>query len=93
MDNQTQVEFIGDQGYKSRVILGTPERPRIVGLLLKTGLVKDEAQSKKFLFGFIVFCLCVSLFVLFYYVIGFGGSKEIIIRNPEFFKPTAEVSN
>ncbi len=92
MDNQNQVEFMGDQSYKSRVILGSPERPRIVNFLLKTGLVKNETQSKKFLLGFIIACLFVSLFVLFYYVIGFGGSDEVIIRNPELLKPVSEVS-
>ncbi len=65
------VQFEGEEpintSYTSRSILGTSEIPGMVKVLKKTGVVKNDKQAFRVLFGVILACIVIAIcvFVLF----------------------------
>jgi len=48
----SQLEFDGEenkQSFESRMILGAPDNPKMVKLLMRTGIFKDERKAGNFL--------------------------------------------
>lgn len=45
-------------GFKSRVILGESQTPKIINLILKSKLAKNETQA-----GYVLLCIIVLIFV------------------------------
>lgn len=52
--------------FKSRVILGQPERPKILNIILKTGIVKDEKGAVIVLLTLVALIFIISILLFFY---------------------------
>ena len=57
-DNQTNM-----QQFRSRVILGQAERPKILDIVLKTGIVKTETAAANVLIALTVIVFGLSIFI------------------------------
>lgn len=51
------------QQFRSRVILGAPERPKMLDLILKTGIVKNEKTAANVLLFAAGFIFLLSLYL------------------------------
>lgn len=56
------VEFDENQGLPNRQ-QSARKTPKLVGLIMKTGFVKDEEQANYILLGFAIFALVLSVFI------------------------------
>jgi hypothetical protein len=55
-----------DSHFRSYTILGKPQTPKILRLLIKTGIIKTEKTAGHFLLVVIIICVAISLFMLRY---------------------------
>ncbi len=66
----SNVDFNVDQPqFRSRAVLGQPQRPGIVAWLLKKGIIKDESQAGGLLVGVVLFNIVVTGIVIYFYVL------------------------
>ena len=65
-EDQTQ----DTSSFLSRSIIGTPTRPRMISLVMKTGLVKTDKGGGYFLIGVIFVSIIASFVIFFYFVLG-----------------------
>lgn len=82
------VTFDEDQSnvFKSRAILGESVQPKMVRLLVKSGLVKDEKKAGYILIGATLFFILLSIIIAKSFIFGSGDTPKGIINMSEFVK-------
>lgn len=76
MSNEVQFDTDNNQqSFRSRVILGNPTTPKMINLILKTGIVKTERQAGITLL-FIAICSLLASLVIFYFAF-FPSTKKL----------------
>ena len=58
------INFEENNNYKSRVILGQEQRPKMIDLVLKTGLVKTDKSAATVLMTLSIVIFVVSMYVI-----------------------------
>lgn len=63
----SDVEFLEESvgNFKSATILGAPRVPKMVSVLVSSGVVKSEKTAGRILFGIVILCVLVSVYLLF----------------------------
>lgn len=74
-EGQTQRQF------KSLTILGDSQSPKLVRLILKTGIVKDEKKAGNLLIAVTASCFILSAILAYLFI--FGGAKQKRIPTPQ----------
>jgi hypothetical protein len=88
-----QIEEEPRNSFKSRAILAEARAPKLVQLLLKTKIVKDEKQAGNILIGVILICLCISAYFM-YKTFNPGESVPKYIEDlPVFMREVPEYKN
>jgi hypothetical protein len=84
--------------FRSRTVFGDPTSPKMITLVLKTGIVKTDKQAANVLFLITGICFLLSIFIFYAYV--FGGlhlknkmSPEEERSRQEFFKTFEQVGS
>ena len=70
-----------NNSYKSRVVLGSSATPKMVQMILKTGIVKTEKQGGNMLLGIAILCLALAIWISYSFV--FGGRIGPVKLTPE----------
>lgn len=83
------LEFQENNSFKSRVILAQAERPKILNLILKTGIVKDEKSAVYVIFGIIVICILAAIYIYTTFI----GNTVNPITQEEYSNLPDEVKN
>ena len=91
----SEIQFDEDNdlrsSFKSRTILGAPSTPRMVQVLLKTGLVKDEKKAGNLLLGIAVLCFILSALIAYLYIFnGFSQQRTLTPIDIESVKTRRE---
>ncbi len=85
--NPSSVQFDEDRSqFTSRRIIGSPERPAFVQLLIKAGIVKTEGQSYYALILISVISLAITIILLGHYVFGIGNPTKVRYNVPDQVK-------
>ncbi|MES2623040.1 MAG: hypothetical protein V4576_01375 [Patescibacteria group bacterium] len=72
--------------FKSRVVLGQPEHPKVLDFILKTGIVKTEKSALT-----ILILLTVLIFGISIYIFATGATSETIVA-PQITYPDGSKS-
>ncbi len=54
-----------DSSYKSRTILGQPKTPKMIGFLIRKGIVKNEKSAGVLLIFLISICVILTIYTAF----------------------------
>lgn len=83
-----EVDFMENNEFhiKSRKLLGEPQTPTMIRLLLKSGLVKTEKQALIVVSIFI----CVMFVATWFILAGVGGNGSGYVEGPDGRKYSAE---
>ena len=65
MSNNKNIEFEDNYKFKSRTVLGKPQEPKIVKMLMDAGIIKKEKTAFKLLIVFILLTLVLSAFIFY----------------------------
>lgn len=71
-----ELQFEEEGQYRSPVVLGKPEIPKMILWLKKTGIVKDEKRAGNILLIIILICVVVSIIAPFFIL----GNNELNIN-------------
>lgn len=85
--NESSVQFDEDRSqFTSRRIIGAPERPAFVQLLIKAGIVKTESQSYYTLIWITAVSLAITIILVGHYVFGIGNPTKVRYNVPDQVK-------
>jgi hypothetical protein len=54
-----------EETFRSRIILGEPTSPKMIKILLKIGVAKDEKQAGRLLICFSAVCFIFSMYIIY----------------------------
>lgn len=74
---ESPVQFIEENVYKSRTILGEPQVPKIISYIKGLGITKTEKQAQVFVLLIVAICMLTSVFLAIRYIV--PKKSEIII--------------
>jgi hypothetical protein len=63
---------VGSGSFQSRTILGAPETPGMVKMLVKSGIIKNESSGGKVLLLVAAISLILAVIIFSYFVLGVG---------------------
>lgn len=69
--------FDQDHSFKSRSILGAPEKPGMIGFITSTGLVKDEITAGYILVGIAIASFLASVGIIYYFFFYHPQTKQL----------------
>ena len=85
------INFEENNSFKSRTILGQQQRPKMLDLILKTGIVKSEKKA-----GQLLMAIAITIFIVSIYIsMRALGGNNIPASNPIVYPDgtTSPVSN
>ncbi|HEY9583949.1 MAG TPA: hypothetical protein VJI66_03255 [Candidatus Paceibacterota bacterium] len=64
------VEF-DEQGsqFRPKAVFSQSQPTGLVGWLIKTGIIKDSSQGKRFLLGVVLFNIIVTIAIIYYFIL------------------------
>lgn len=65
MSNNKNIEFEDNYKFKSHTIFGKPQKPKIVKMIMGTGIIKKEKTAFMLLIVFVLLTLVLSAYIFY----------------------------